>query len=47
LLYNKKMQIFFVLILCAFIGIGTPFIWREIWKIESKSCTIESDLRYA
>ncbi|KAH7640942.1 alpha-glucosidase-like protein [Dermatophagoides farinae] len=31
--------------LCAFIGIGTPMIWNQIWKPNS-NVTIETDLRY-
>nr|XP_027205493.1 lysosomal alpha-glucosidase-like [Dermatophagoides pteronyssinus] len=31
--------------LCAFIGIGTPMIWNQIWKPNS-NITIETDLRY-
>jgi hypothetical protein len=46
ILYNKMVQIFLILILCTFIGIGTPFIWQQIWKINFDCCAIESDLRY-
>ncbi|XP_054169313.1 sucrase-isomaltase, intestinal-like [Oppia nitens] len=44
--YNKKFQIILVIILCALIGIGSPFLWGEIWKKGDHRCAIESDLRY-
>lgn len=45
LVYHDCTKIILVLIVCALIGIGTPFLWKHLWKTSHDCCEVASDLR--